>query len=162
MKLDIGCGKNKIEGAIGIDISKNSDVDLICDIEKGLPFKDSVFVEIYCNQILEHVNDLIKLMEEIHRVCRSHAKVFISTPYYASLDAFSNPDHKRFITEYTFDMFTEWHCDSYITDARFKINKISFNYGILPKVFFFIPKIIFRRFVFNSTHGISFELEVVK
>jgi len=163
MKLDIGCGRNKVGGAVGVDISKNSDADVICDIEKSLPFKDSIFDEIYCNQLIEHVSDLIKLMEEIHRVGKENtAMVFINAPYYASFDAFSNPDHKRYITECTFDMFTEGHYDSYTTSARFKIRKISFNYGIIPKLFFFLPKMVFRRFVFNSTHGISFELEVVK
>jgi len=40
--------------------------------------------------------------------------------------------------------------------------RISYKYHMMPKIFFFIPKIIFRRLLFNSTYNISFELEVIK
>ena len=161
MKLDVGCGRNKVEGAIGVDVNKDSAADVICDIEKSLPFKDDVFDEIYCRQIIEHVGHLIRLMEELHRVGKNKAKVFVTAPYYASGAAFTDPTHRRFITEHTFDYFTGARCTFY-TKSRFTINKVSYRYGIIPRIFFFIPKFLFRRFLFNSTHGIYFELEVVK
>jgi len=162
MKLDVGCGKNKVDGAIGIDISKDSDADVICDIERGLPFKDSVFDEVYCNQIVEHVSDLVSFMEEIHRVSKNHAKVFIDAPYYASFTAYQDPTHKTFITEHTFDYFLENSPYNYYTKARFRVVKISYKYSKITRILFFIPKRILRRFLFNSTLGIHFELEVVK
>jgi len=162
VKLDIGCGKNKVDGAIGIDVNKNSDADVICDIEKGLPFKDSIFDGVYCNQIIEHVSDLIRFMEEIHRISKNHAKIFIDAPYYASFTAHQDPTHKTFITEYTFDYFIENSPYKYYTKTRFKILTISYKYSKIAKILFFVPKRILRRFLFNSTLGIYFELEVVK
>lgn len=159
--LDIGCGKNKVKGAIGIDINKNTDANVICDIEKSLPFKDSVFDEIHCNQVVEHVNNLIDFMEEIHRIGKNHAKVFINAPYYKSIYAYSDPTHKRFITEDSFHYFTGAKGGFY-TSARFKINNISYTYDFIAKKLLFVPKILFRRYIFNSTHGISFELMIVK
>lgn len=35
MKLDIGCGKNKVKEAVGIDINKISDADVLSDIQIG-------------------------------------------------------------------------------------------------------------------------------
>lgn len=160
--LDIGCGKNKVEGAIGIDINKDSDADIICDIEKGLSFKDSVFDEVYCNQIVEHISDLIRFMEEIHRVSKNQARVFIEAPYYASFTAYQDPTHKTFITEHTFDYFLEKSPYRYYTKTRFKILNISYKYSKIAKILFFIPRRYLRRFVFNSTLGISFELGAVK
>ena len=159
--LDIGCGTNKVKGSIGIDINKNTDADVICDIEKSLPFKDCVFDEIHCNQFIEHVSDLTGLMEEIHRIGKNHAKVFINAPYYKSIYAYSDPTHKRFITEDTFKYFTG-DLKGYYTSVRFKINNISYTYDFIAKKLLFIPKIFFRRYIFNSTHGISFELEILK
>ena len=133
--LDIGCGKNKVKGAIGIDINRWSDADIICDIEVGLPFRHNIFDEIHCNHIIEHVSDLIKLMEEIHRVSKNGAKVYIRAPYYASFLAFSDPTHKKFITEQTFDMFTEER-SGYYTNAKFKIIKIDYKYSKIVKIFY--------------------------
>ena len=144
MKLDIGCGRNKVVDALGIDI-KNSRADIICEVEAGLPFKDDVFDEIYCNQFVEHVEDLVRLMEEIYRVGKNQAKVFINAPYYASLAAYNDPTHKRFVTKHTFDYFTENPEYNFYTKARFRIKTITFTYGIVPKILFFIPKFIFRR-----------------
>lgn len=162
MKLDVGCGKDKVKGAIGIDINKDSAADVICDIEISLPFKDDTFDEVYCRQIVEHISDLIALMEEIWRVGKNGAKVRIEAPYYTSIGAFSNPQHRRYITERTFDIFLQGYKGSMHTTASFSMDTISYTYGIVPRILFFIPKVVFRRFLLNSTHGISFELRVKK
>ena len=161
MKLDIGCGRRKVEGAIGIDIRRDTDADVICDIERPLPFRDESFDEIYCHQIVEHVIDLIALMEEIFRISTGNARVFIEAPYYASIGAYTDPTHRGFITEHTFDYFKGSRCGFY-TESRFKVTRISYRYGIVPRLLFFVPKFLCRRFLFNSTHGISFELLVIK
>lgn len=41
--LDVGCCRNKIPGAIGVDIDPDSDVDIICDFTKILPVADNEF-----------------------------------------------------------------------------------------------------------------------
>jgi ubiquinone/menaquinone biosynthesis C-methylase UbiE len=161
MKLDMGCGTNKVPGAIGVDRNRDTSADVICDVERTIPFRDDSFAEIHCRQLVEHVDDLVALMEEIHRVGRKGAKVIVEAPFYASMGAYSDPTHRRFITEHTFDYFTGSTC-SFYTRSRFRICRMRFRYGIVPRVLFFIPKLLFRRFLFNSTHGISFELEVVK
>ena len=68
--LDIGCGTNKKQGYIGIDRVKLPGVDVVCDIEEGLPFKDNTVDGIRVIQVLEHVRDLIFVLEEFWRVCK--------------------------------------------------------------------------------------------
>ena len=75
--LDIGCGTNKKQGYIGIDRIKLSGVDVVCDIEEGLPFKDNTVDGIRVIQVLEHVRDLIFVLEEFWRVCKEGAEIGI-------------------------------------------------------------------------------------
>ncbi len=39
--LDIGCGAHKQPGTIGVDRRRLPGVDVVCDFEHGLPFRDS-------------------------------------------------------------------------------------------------------------------------
>lgn len=67
--LDIGCGQRKVPGSIGVDIRRTKEVDVVADV-CCLPFKSESVDEILCFQTLEHVSDLLKAMEEIHRVLK--------------------------------------------------------------------------------------------
>ena len=51
--LDIGCGEKKLKGAIGVDVRKTKDVDIIADA-RYLPFKDEVFDHVYSSHLIEH------------------------------------------------------------------------------------------------------------
>ena len=43
VKLDIGRGNNKIKDIIGVDIIRTKYVDVIANVEIGLPFRDEVY-----------------------------------------------------------------------------------------------------------------------
>lgn len=68
MIWDIGCGTNKKQGYLGIDKVKLQGVDVICDIERGLPFKDNTIDGIRVIPVSEHVRDLIFVLEKFWRV----------------------------------------------------------------------------------------------
>lgn len=76
MKLDVGCGKNKKEGFIGLDISRDSNADIIT-AASNLPVKDFRIDEINCSHLLEHLypNEARQLFDEIYRVLRGGGKV---------------------------------------------------------------------------------------
>lgn len=108
MNLDIGCGKNKKKGFVGLDRVKMIGVDIVCDLDKErIPLNDNSVDEIYSMHFMEHTNDLLKTMEEVWRVCRSNAKITIAVPYFKSVGAFRDPTHKQFFTYNTFDHFTD-------------------------------------------------------
>jgi len=52
IKLDIGCGKHKREGCIGIDIDPTSDADIIASA-LNLPFNNESVDEINCSHLNE-------------------------------------------------------------------------------------------------------------
>jgi predicted SAM-dependent methyltransferase len=53
-KINIGCGLDKKKGYINVDIRKDVNPDVICDIQYLEPFKDNSIDEIYASHVLEH------------------------------------------------------------------------------------------------------------
>ena len=78
IKLDIGCGRYKLNGFIGVDIDKDSDADIVASAF-NLPFdKDSVS-EIYSSHLVEHFNpeEVKKFFSEIYRVLKKESPAFL-------------------------------------------------------------------------------------
>lgn len=106
--LELGCGFNKTPGAFGIDILPESQADLFHDLNVfPYPLSDSSWDRIICHDVLEHVDDLIRTMEEIWRVAAPDAIVDIHAPFMSSVNFFSDPTHKRAFTSRSFDFFVE-------------------------------------------------------
>jgi len=59
-KLNIGCGNKKLKGWINLDFSKEVNLDIVHDLNKyPYPFKDNEIDEIYVDNVLECLNELI-------------------------------------------------------------------------------------------------------
>ncbi len=72
MKIfDLGCGLNKLPGAVGVDIRPGPEVDVIHDLNVyPWPFADNEFDFVHASNILEHLDDVVQAVEEIHRITR--------------------------------------------------------------------------------------------
>lgn len=167
-KLNLGCGHKKIHGFIGIDRVKTEAADLVYDLNLiPYPFVADSVIEIAADNILEHLNDVVAVMEEIYRLCQNGAIIKISLPYYKSSGAFTDPTHKHFFTENSFQYFSPEHEYHFYTGARFKILKMKllakdFN-DWRHKLRNFLPfKKFFNFWLFNIYDEIYFELECVK
>jgi ubiquinone/menaquinone biosynthesis C-methylase UbiE len=126
--LDVGCGNVKYvspgDEVIGIDKRANTAADKIVDIDnEKFPFPDNYFDKVVTIHTLEHVKDLVKVMEEIWRVCKPGAEIFINVPYWVSSGSYSDPTHERFITYNTFDYFTKDFEYEHYSECYFKIKK---------------------------------------
>jgi len=130
-KLDIGCGKSKKKGYIGVDILPVDGVDIVHDLNKfPYPFQDNEIDEIWMDQCLEHVYNPVTVVEEIYRICKNGAKVIIGVPFFRSVGACIDPTHKNFFTPYWFDYFdpNSIFCKRFAySKVRFKVNKIQFD-----------------------------------
>ena len=57
--IDMGGGRRKYPGSVGIDIVKLEGVDIVADLNKGIPLKDDSVDMLVSFHFLEHINDFI-------------------------------------------------------------------------------------------------------
>jgi len=129
--LDLGCGNKKRPGAIGVDFNSRTEADIVHDLNVfPYPIEAASFDEIYIDNCLEHLDDVIRVMEEAHRICKDDGLVKVIVPYFRSLWAFGDPTHKHFFTVRSFEIFDPENVISErydYTRARFRIERIVFN-----------------------------------
>ncbi|MBO0793374.1 MAG: class I SAM-dependent methyltransferase [Ktedonobacteraceae bacterium] len=136
--LHIGCGKHKVAGAVGLDITPLPGVDVVLDLDKEkLPFADNTFDIIYAHHVLEHLRNLPDVLAEIHRVCKKGALIDILVPYYTCVGAFGDPTHVRFFTYRTLEHFAETEDKeryTWFATTKFAIEKRHIGFGKLFRV----------------------------
>ena len=131
--LDVGCGSRKLPGAVGIDILRMPEVDIVYDLSTfPWPLAANEFDVIFLSHCLEHMEDLLKTLAEIHRISRSGAHIIIQVPYFRSIDAYTDPTHRHFFTSHSLDYFCEGekisdNCGASYVPFRFR--KLGFWYG---------------------------------
>lgn len=173
--LDLGCGSRKRAGYIGVDTVKLDGVDLVCNIEEGLPFEDNSIDGIYSNFFFEHVSNVIFLFQEIYRVCKNGAIVEFRVPYYQSITQYKDPTHKAIIVPETIRYFTndQWYGSDYGINTNLKLTDIKYDYlppfdKFMRKKIFFLWPVIYpvllfaRRFLWNVVHSITIKVQIIK
>ena len=136
LTIELGCGKNKHEGVIGFDINPRSDADMLGDLRAPfLPLQDNVCDRVLCFDVLEHVPDLIHVMEEVWRISKNGAIIEVSCPFMSSVNYFTDPTHLRAFTSRSFDYFIEGTPESSYaySDARFEMLSVEYDKGQLDK-----------------------------
>jgi SAM-dependent methyltransferase len=89
--LDVGCGAHKIPGAVGIDHSPAEGVDVVYDLDcYPWPFPDNAFDRAICRHSLAHLANIVRTMEELHRILRPGGIIEIVTPHFSSDNAFTD------------------------------------------------------------------------
>lgn len=103
--LDLGCGRDKHPGALGLDLYPHPGVDLVADLERGLPLAAGSFDQVRLIHAAEHVADLARLLGEVHRVLRPGGEVYILTPHYSAAGSYTDPSHCLHLGLRSFDYF---------------------------------------------------------
>ncbi|MBN8729780.1 MAG: class I SAM-dependent methyltransferase [Acidobacteria bacterium] len=104
--LDVGCGINKFPGAIGIDRIAGTRADVLCELDHfPYPFRDSQFDQVRAIHVIEHVADVIRTMEEFHRLARPGGRIVLSTPHYTDFSSFCDPTHRWHLNSFSFRYF---------------------------------------------------------
>jgi len=121
--LDLGCGDQKLSRkhifsnydfngkVIGLDLNKTEGADIICDLEKGkLPFENDSFDIVFTSHCLEHIDNIIPLIYEIHRVLKKGGHFLVAVPHTSYIDSMNDLTHKRLFGYNSFDfLIKEYH-----------------------------------------------------
>jgi Methyltransferase domain len=104
--LNLGCGRKHRAGAVNLDRPAASSPDVVHDLDiRPWPFADNRFDQVYAFDVIEHLADLVGVMEELHRICRDGASIEISVPHFSSANAFTDPTPRHFFSRFSFDYF---------------------------------------------------------
>jgi len=166
--LDVGCGRAKHEGAVGIDWIDASEVDVTHDLNKfPWPLEDNSFDEIICKDVIQIVDNVVRTMDEMHRVSKPGAVVKIRTPHFSSPNSFKDPMHKWHFTIDTFDYFTEDFQYPVYTDKKYKMLKRELLFKRKFGMGAMLARFSQRRYEKYYSHRfppytMDFELQVIK
>lgn len=169
-KLNFGSGDDIKKGYVNADIIKLPGVDLVHNFNKfPYPFKDKEFDEVFTSHVLEHLDDLPRVMKELKRVCKPGAKIIIHVPHFSCGVSYRDPTHRRLFSYFTFDYFTD---ECFYDLPKFKIKRRRLNFTrwafpFLNKIFNPIINInpaMYERFLcwVLPCSEVIFELEVIK
>jgi predicted SAM-dependent methyltransferase len=102
--LNLGCGSDILYDAWNVDRAPLPGVNEVVDLDTSpWPWSDASYSVVRAKDVFEHVADPILFMTQCHRVLASSGLLWIRTPHWSSVDAFTDPTHRRFPTEHTFD-----------------------------------------------------------
>ena len=169
IKLNLGCEDKIINGFINVDINDLPGIDKVYNLEKyPLPWKDSSVDFILCSHLLEHLENPLKFMLELHRICKSGAVIDLRVPHFSCCATYADLTHKKPGFSYlTFG--EEWSNKSLFKkfEVKKKLNFTRVNYEWMN---FFINPIInlfpvlYERFFcyLLPVSEVQFKLRVVK
>jgi predicted SAM-dependent methyltransferase len=110
IRLDLGCGPNKREGFIGVDVLQfDGKVDVVTDLTKPWPWENDSVEEVHCSHTLEHFTmpERCHFARELARVLKPGAKATIITPHWMHERSYGDPTHQW--PAVTFMMYLYWN-----------------------------------------------------
>ena len=119
-KLNIGCGRNILKDWVNVDSAPLPGVDIVRDLETCdgsrlfYEIPDNSVDEILCSHVLEHIRNLLPLVEELWRVAAPGAIMTVRVPYGSSDDAWEDPTHVRAFFLQSLSYFSQpyyWRAD---------------------------------------------------
>ncbi len=128
-RLHLGAGRMIKPGWVNHDLAALPGIDVVHDLRVfPWPWADGEFEEIHMDNVLEHLPDMVRTMEELHRILKPGGRLFIGVPYWNSFEAWGDPTHAHWFNEDTFTFFdvNHWRCKDrdYYSKARFRVGKV--------------------------------------
>lgn len=108
-KVNLGAGKKPMIGYINVDKEKFPGVSVVHDLDKfPYPFGTSTVDRVLMDNVLEHLDDPIRVMKELHRITKPFGLIKIIVPYWNSSGAWQDLTHKQYFSYDSFNYFKEY------------------------------------------------------
>jgi SAM-dependent methyltransferase len=111
---------------IHLDIVEGPDIDLLCNLNHGIPLPSNTIDAILAIDVIEHLDDVLFIMNEMHRVLKPDGLATIQVPQAGTYNHYTDITHRRGFTKDSFDYFDDTtflggHNGKLYTPRRWKI-----------------------------------------
>jgi SAM-dependent methyltransferase len=134
LRLNLGGGERRLPGYFSLDCVPATSPDILADLNAPLTeLPDDSVEAIYARHTLEHVNRLLELLQELHRITRPDGQIEIIVPHFSNPFGYSDPTHVRFFGLYSFFYFCAAEdqprrkVPSFYCRARFRVQSVRFH-----------------------------------
>jgi predicted SAM-dependent methyltransferase len=122
--LNLGCGSSSY-GDDRVDFIKTPTTTLVWDLEKGIPFPDETFDEVYSRNLLEHMRNVGFHLDECFRVLKKGGMVDITTDNAECTRYYWGGTHtgryeKKHSGDHHYSIFTVNHLFNHFEKAGFR------------------------------------------
>lgn len=149
LKLDLGCGRNKKQGFVGVDTFAMDGVDVVHDLRVSpWPWEDNSVSEVHCSHFIEHLTNFegrwerVRFFNELHRILKPGGTCSLIFPHWNSSRFYGDPTHKEAMSEWTFFYLDRnWrltlnnapHADASINPNGYSCDfEWTYGYGVNP------------------------------
>ena len=96
--------------------------DIVWDLDQfPWPVESGSFDQARLIHVIEHVGDVLRTMEEIHRILRPGGRVVLETPHYTDFSSWCDPTHRWHLNTYSFRYFGDDNAGyGYYSAVRFR------------------------------------------
>jgi len=169
IKLNLGCGQDIRPGFVNVDLIKHPKIKNIDLNHYPLPFKTNSVDYILSSHLLEYLDNPVKFMLELQRICKKDAVIDLIVPHFSLGFSYAELGHKR--PGISYQTFGNKHWNKILFD-RFDVisKKLNFtreNFTFLN--YFFNPLInlspvFYERFLcyIIPCSEVHFKLKVIK
>jgi SAM-dependent methyltransferase len=120
-RLNLGSGRDYRPGWTNLDVTSDTKPDVVHDLDQlPWPFADGEFRRVEARDVIEHLENPLEVMAELHRICEDGATVEIAVPHFSSPNAYTDLTHRHFFGIQSFEYVTGEHMHSYYTRVRFE------------------------------------------
>jgi predicted SAM-dependent methyltransferase len=125
IRINLGCGNDWKVGYINVDIVDLKGVDMVEDLNQfPYPFPDEYADEILMKDVIEHLDNPMKVIQECWRILKPEGILKIKVVYWNHHLSYGDPQHKHAFSADYFLFFTgrkrEYYMNHHFRDFNIK------------------------------------------